>query len=153
MRAGVPVLMLLIALSVPASADFGAAFEDRILRAVASPTPAGPALALSDRHAYSITLDGVAYVEIIAQSDPSAVFYLTASCVPGLVAAPASRQSISCSSPGTHTIEVDPAAGVAVDITVQFRGHIGSRNGDPYPFGFARTAADAGCVVPGVCLP
>lgn len=153
MRAGVTVLMMLI-LSVPAVADEGVAFEDRIERAVASPTPAGPALLLSDRHAYAITLDDVAYVEVFAESDPTSTFYLTASCVPGIVAAPASRQSIACSDPGTHTIEVDPAAGAAVNIRILFRGYIADPDdGEPYPFGFSRTAADRSCVVPGTCLP
>lgn len=153
MRPSPAVLILLLALSVPAFASSGAAFDERITRMVGTPTPLGPALVASDRSSWAITLDEVAYVVILAEAPLNSPFYLTASCVPAIITAPASRQSIACGSAGTHTIQIDPAGGVAIDITVRFRGHIADRSGAPYAFGFERTSGGLACVVPGVCLP
>lgn len=154
-RVMVAAIALATASSAPAFAQTGTAFDFHVERLVASPTPAGPVLLLSDAATWDLTLATPAIVWIDARATGGSLFLLTTDCGPLGVSAPASHDVRICSRPGTWKIQVDPAAGVAVDILVRFRGYTHDVGGAPAAFALEGTSApDATrCVVTGVCLP
>lgn len=147
------LVVSLVILSVPADAEVGTAFERRIERLVGSPTPLGPARALSDQAAWNITLDDATVVWIEARAAGQSPFFLTTDCSGTVVFGPSTHEGRLCTRPGTWRVEVDPAGGVAVDITIRFRGHVGDLDGAASAFQLTDSLADEACVVPGVCLP
>lgn len=149
------VAIIVLALSAPlVGADVGPVFTRHVERLVATPTPLGPALLLSDAAAWRVDVPSEGVVVVEAHGSTSAPFYLRANRSLSNVALPLSHQSILLHEPGAWRVEVDPAAGVVVDITVTFRGHVG-RDGTGKPLAFTLTDLESGdgCVVVGVCLP
>lgn len=150
------VTLVVVSLSVPAvDAEVGTAFERHVERLLGTPTPIGPVLFLSDRATWEMELDAATVVWIEADAPGSSPFYLTTSCNSLAVLLPSTHEGRLCSKPGVWRIDVDPAGGAAVDITVRFRGHVGDLRGAPSAFRLTNASADddARCIVPGVCLP
>lgn len=153
MRREILVVAILLAAGAPAMAATGVAFERHVERLVATPTPIGPVLVLSDRASWDVTLDAATILWVEAQAPDHSPFYLTTDCGATFVTLPSSHDGRLCGKPGTWRVSVDPAGGAAVDITVRFRGHVGDLTGAPSPFTLTDVAADRGCVVLGACLP
>lgn len=153
MRRGVLLLTLLIIPFSVAEDATGPAFDRYVDRLVGTPTPLGPARALSDRVAWNITLDDATIVWIEASASETSPFYLTTTCSDVVFLGPSTHEGRLCSRPGTWRVEVDPAGGIAVNVTVRFRGHVGDLDGAPSPFRLVDAARDDACVVRGVCLP
>lgn len=149
------VVLIVLALSAPAVAsEVGTVFERRIERLVATPTPLGPALLLSDAAAWRIDVPASGVVLVEAHGSDTAPFYLRANRSLSQVVLPASDQAILLHQPGAWRVEVDPALGAAVDIRVTFRGFVGAEGqGTPLAFRITDLETGDGCVVPGVCLP
>jgi hypothetical protein len=153
------VVMAVIALATAAPfiafAQTGVAFDFHVERLVATPTPVGPVLLASDAAVWNITLSDPTIVWMDVRSDPTSPFLLTMTCGDFAVTAPTSHDVRTCSRSGSWQVQVDPVAGVAVDIVVRFRGYASDVGGGASPF-FIQTVANPDptrCVVTGVCLP
>lgn len=163
MRASLTLVLLLVA--VPLVVDAGSVTTTdvtrHVARTLASPTPLQPpldALSLfSDRVAWRVDVDPSAVVVVDARSTDAAPFWLRfhpwdaptpQSPVPG------ARQSPTLSGAVAQAwrVEVDPAAGVNVDVVVRFHGHVGDAGGRPWPFTLTDVRDDGGCAQ-GSCLP
>ncbi|HUR69868.1 MAG TPA: hypothetical protein VM370_11540 [Candidatus Thermoplasmatota archaeon] len=139
-------------LSLPAVAQVGSAFDVHVERLIASPTPAGPLILLNDEASWVITIPEPTEVLVEAQSAADEPFYLTTDCRASVIVLPTSHDAVLC-HPGVRRLQVDPAAGVDVDIIVRFRGHVVDLPGASSEFELVDRPASASCVVPGVCLP
>lgn len=141
-------------MSLPAVAPSTTAIDFHIQRLVATPTPVGPLLVASDAVTWDLTLSDPTLVSIEVLSGQASPFILTTTCGATVISTPSSHDGRICSRPGTWQVQVDPVAGVAVDITVRFRGHVIDIGGAASSFVITQTSGDdRGCVVPGVCLP
>lgn len=145
------VLLGLVLLATPVlaegSSETGDRFERRIERLVASPTPAGPLLLLSDAASWRVDVPNGALVHVEAEGSRTAPFYLRVDRMdapPSTFPVPSSHSGYIVSA-GSWRVMVDPAAGANVDITL--------RMSSAAPFTLTPIAHDRACLVASVCLP
>lgn len=149
--------MLLASAPLHALAETGTSFERRIERLVASPTPAGPLLLMSDRASWRVDVPPSAVVVVEARGSDSAPFSFRAERVDApsgsMVAYPTTHAGFLLSEPGAWRVSVDPLVGVKVDVRISFRGMTGGTGGGPASFTLTDLEVDKGCLFRGVCLP
>lgn len=158
MRPERAAFLLLIVLAAPtlAAPETGSAFERSIERLVATPTPVGPLLLGSDQSTWRVDVPLGAIVTVEANGTPTAPFYLrarTMGAAESSFALPTSHAGFFLAGPESWQVSVDPVAGVAVDITIRFRGHVGDATGAPALFTLTPITIERGCLFPSVCLP
>lgn len=152
-RLGAVALVVLLAAPAFAESDVTEAHR-RITRAVASPTPVGGISALSDQAAWRVTVPPESVVEVFARaSSPTSIFYLRANRTLSGFWFPGPAASIVLDHAGDWRVEVDPAAGASVDISIAFRGYVAGQGGTPSRFSIEDAPPERGCVAAGVCLP
>lgn len=149
-------LALLAAAPLHALAETGTAFERRIERLVATPTPIGPLLLFSDRAAWRVDVPPSAVVLVEARGSDSAPFSFRAERLDeagSAIAYPTTHAGFLLSESGAWRVAVDPLVGVKVDIRISFRGMTGGTSGGPAAFTLTDLEVDDGCLFRGVCLP
>jgi len=155
------VLLALVLLAAPAMAEgasgTGTRFVERIERVVASPTPVRQFLLLSDAHVWRVDVPASGVVTVYAEGRESAPFWLRAERLdagPSTALLPATRAGLILPAEGAWRVTLDPAAGVAVDISITFRGSAGGTGtGAPLPFTLTPLERGDACLFPSVCLP
>lgn len=157
--------LVLVALAAVAAAGMTSAtppeqsyYGEHVERLVASPGPvpvAGSSL-LSDVTTFRVDLDPGVVVQVDADENQTALFYLRYHDPGGMPQGsplPSLHETLLLEGPGTWMVDVDPAAGVGVDIFVQLRGFVGDPDGGvAAPFALSETV-DIPCLAPGACLP
>ena len=154
------VLLALALLAAPAlvadgPSETGVRFDKRIERLVATPTPFGPLLALGDAAVWRVDVPSSAVVLVEAWGNDTAPFHFRferTGSAPSTFFVPTTHAGAILTS-GSWRVTVDPAAGVAVDIHVSFRGQAGGAGGGATPFTLTQIANDNPCLFPSVCLP
>lgn len=150
-------LICILLLGASVGAQGGASqYVHHVDRLVATPTPAGPLTLLADDAAWRADVPAGAIVFVEAHAAPGSAFLLRCAPLgsPDTVVLPAAtRQGCLLGHAGPWRVVVDPALGVATNITVTFRGAHVDIHGIPAPFGLTLLRDGPGCVVPGACLP
>lgn len=154
-------LLLLLAPLVAASAVSTTDATRLVTRTLASPTtlpaPLDAVTLLSDHAAWRVDIDPSAVVVVDARASDATPFWLRfhpwdaptpQSPVPGARQSP----TLSGAVASAWRVEVDPALGADVRITVRFHGHVGDAAGRPWPFLLTDAESSRGCAQ-GTCLP
>lgn len=147
-RAFVLLIAILVGPAVAdAASETGDSFERRVSRLVGMPTPYGPLLLAGDSVSWRVDVPNGTLVHVHAAGAKTGPFYLR---VEEVDAAPATFPVPSTNAgflvpPGAWRLTIDPAGGVAVDITLRLVSAA--------PFTLTPLAHDRACLLPSVCLP
>ena len=158
-RAVIVIAMsLLLAAPALASETWGAHHERRVDRVVATPTPLGPFViaTASDETRWLVDVPAETTVFVHANGSATSVFYLAwhlEGKAPPDLRFPARAHAFTLPGPAQYIVRLDPAGGADFHARVYFDGFVTDEKGAPAGFRVVDAGNDAGCIVPGVCLP
>lgn len=145
-------VLLLVVVLLPAVAGSSGAHQSRTVeRLLANPLPF-----LDDAVSWRVEVPPGVVVCVSAAERGAASFWLRASGEDGPVIAsptPGLAQGLYLAA-GTWTVTLDPAAGAAVDVLVEFAGYFGDCGKGPADFELVDLPAPPPCATEaGACLP